>query len=319
LFPSELLASTKAANFLLQKDIKLYRTQGWEESKSGELKPGAFVLESGKETERLMKEASLLGVEFHGVEELPDVSFEVVKPRVGVYKAWMPNADEGWLRMVLEEYEFEYQSLSPQDVRQGRLAEKVDVLIFPDLGRDQIIDGVKAVKGADPKRYEPIYRMGLGEEGTKAVLGFLGEGGSVITLNKASGFAIKDLMVEAENPLEGLKEQEFYIPGSILKVTLDETHPIAYGYPREAAVYFISGPAFKVKEDYEVARYPEANPLLSGWILGEKYLRGLAAVADFPVGRGRVILFGFPPHFRNQARGTFRMLFNAIYYCASEA
>jgi hypothetical protein len=159
--------------------------------------------------------------------------------------------------------------------------------------------------------------MGLGEEGTKAVLGFLCEGGSVITLNKASGFAIKDLMVEAENPLEGLKEQEFYIPGSILKVTLDETHPIAYGYPRDAAVYFISGPAFKVKEDYEVVRYPEANPLLSGWILGEKYLRGLAAVADFPVGRGRVILFGFPPHFRNQARGTFRMLFNAIYYCAS--
>ncbi|OGD58129.1 hypothetical protein A3K78_00825 [Candidatus Bathyarchaeota archaeon RBG_13_52_12] len=319
LFPSELLASTKAANFLLQKGIKLYRTQGWEESKSVEFKPGAFVLESGKEAERLMKAASLLGVDFHGVEELPDVAFEVVKPRVGVYKAWMPNADEGWLRMVLEEYGFEYKSLSPQDVRQGRLTEIVDVLIFPDLGRDQIVDGVKAVKGADPKRYEQIYRMGLGEEGTKAVLGFLGEGGNVITLNKASGFAIKDLMVEAENPLEGLKEQEFYIPGSILKVTLDETHPIAYGYPREAAVYFISGPAFKVKEDYEVARYPEANPLLSGWILGEKYLRGLAAVADFPVGRGRVILFGFPPHFRNQARGTFRMLFNAIYYCASEA
>jgi hypothetical protein len=319
LFPSELLASIKAANFLLQKGIKLYRAQGWEESQSGELKPGAFVLESGKVVERLMKEVSLLGVDFHGVEELPDVAFEVVKPRVGVYKAWMPNADEGWLRMVLEEYGFDYQSLSPQDVRQGHLAEKIDVLIFPDLGRDQIIDGVKAVKGADPMRYEPNYRFGLGEEGTKAVLNFLGEGGNVITLNKASGFAIKDLMVEAENPLEGLKEQEFYIPGSILKVTLDETHPVAYGYSREAAVYFISGPAFKVKEDYEVARYPEANPLLSGWILGEKYLRGLAAVADFPVGRGRVILFGFPPHFRNQARGTFRMLFNAIYYCASGA
>ena len=319
LFPSELLASTRAANTLLGKGVKLYRAQGWEEVESAELRPGAFIVESGKGVEHALKEASRLGVDFHGVEELPDVAFEVVKPRVGVYRAWLPNADEAWLRMVLEDYGFEYRSLTPQEVRQGGLAELIDVLILPDLGRDQIVDGLKAVKGADPKRYEAMYRIGLGEEGTKEVLRFLEEGGSVIALNRASGYAIKDLMVAAENPLEGLKEREFYIPGSILRVTLDETHPVAYGYPREAAVYFISGPAFKVKEGYEVAKYPEANPLLSGWILGEKHLRGLAAVADFPVGRGRVVLFGFPPHFRNQARGTFRMLFNAIYYCASGA
>ena len=317
LFPSELLASTRVANMFLGVGFRLFRAQGWEEVGEGELKPGAFILESGEGTEKVMGEAVNLGVDFYGVDELPDVAFEVVKPRVGVYKAWLPNADEGWLRMVLEEYGFEFQSLTPQDVRQGGLAGRVDVLILPDLGRDQIVDGLKAVKGADPMRYEEVYRMGLGEEGTRAVLEFLGEGGSVIALNKASGYAIKDLMVAAENPLEGLKEQEFYIPGSILRVTLDETHPVAYGYPREAAVYFISGPAFKVKEGYEVAKYPEANPLLSGWILGEKQLRGLAAVADLPVGRGRVVLFGFPPHFRNQARGTFRMLFNAIYYCSS--
>ena len=212
-----------------------------------------------------------------------------------------------------------FESLSPQDVRQGGLAEKFDVLVFPDLARDQIVNGMKAIKGSNPSRYEAMYRIGLGDEGTKAILDFLGAGGNVITLNRASSYAIRDLMVAAENPLEGLKEQEFYIPGSILRVTLDEAHPVAFGYPREAAVYFISGPAFKVKEGYEVAKYPEANPLLSGWILGEKQLRGLAAVADLPVGRGRVILFGFPPHFRNQSRGTFRMLFNAIYYCASGA
>ncbi len=319
LFPSERLSSTRAANMLLRKGLKLYRAQGWEEVESGELRPGAFIVESAKGVERALKEACRLGVDFHGVDELPEVAFEVVKPRVGVYRAWLPNADEAWLRMVLEEYGFEYRSLTPQEVRQGGLAGQIDVLILPDMGRDQMVDGMKAVKGADPKRYEAMYRVGLGEEGTKAVLEFLGEGGSVLALNRASGYAIKDLMVGAENPLEGLKEQEFYIPGSILRVTLDENHPVAFGYPREAAVYFISGPAFRVKGGYEVAKYPEANPLLSGWILGEKQLRGLAAVADFAVGRGRVVLFGFPPHFRNQARGTFRMLFNAIFYCASGA
>ncbi len=319
LFPSELLASTRATNLLLDKGFKLYRARGWEEVESRELRPGAFVVEAGSGIDRVLKEATRLGVSFYGVSELPDVAFEVARPRIGVYRAWLPNADEAWLRMILEEYGFEYRSLTPQEVRQGGLAKKIDVLILPDLGRDQIVDGLKAVKGTDPKRYEDVYRMGLGEEGTKETLHFLGEGGSVITLNKASSYAIKDLMIPAENPLEGLKEREFYIPGSILGVTLDETHPVAYGYPREAAIYFISGPAFKVKGGYEVAKYPEANPLLSGWILGEKHLRGLAAVADYPAGRGRVVLFGFPPHFRNQARGTFRMLFNAIYYCASGA
>jgi hypothetical protein len=32
-----------------------------------------------------------------------------------------------------------------------------------------------------------------------------------------------------------------------------------------------------------------------------------------------IILLGFPPHFRNQYRSTFKMLFNAIYYGASGA
>jgi hypothetical protein len=319
LFPSELLASTKVANTLLRKGIKLWRTQEWVEAQSVELRPGAFVLESDKDMEKLMEEATRLGVDFYGVDDLPDVAFEVVLPRIGVYKAWLPNADEAWLRMVFEEYGFGFESLTPQDVRQGGLAERFDVLIFPDLGRDQIVNGMKAVKGSNPNRYEAMYRVGLGEEGTRAVLDFLGDCGNVITLNRASIYAIKDLMVAAENPLEGLKEQDFYIPGSILGVTLDETHPVAYGYPSQASVYFISGPAFRVKEGYEVAKYPESNPLLSGWILGEKQLRGLAAVSDHIVGRGRVILFGFPPHFRNQARGTFRMLFNAIFYCASGA
>ncbi|HIH88471.1 TPA: hypothetical protein HA344_04575 [Candidatus Bathyarchaeota archaeon] len=317
MFPSEHLASTKAANMFLRAGFRLFRAEGWEEAGDVELKPGAFIVESGKEVEKVMKAAAGLGVDFYGVEELPDIAFEVLKPRVGVYKAWVPNADEGWLRMVLEEYGFEFQSLSPQDVRQGDLAEKIDVLILPDLARDQIVEGAKAIKSLDATRYEDMYQMGLGIDGTRAVLAFLGDGGSVIALNKASVYAIKDLVVAAENPLEGLKEQEFYIPGSILRVTLDETHPVAYGYPRESAMYFISGPAFRVKEGYEVAKYPEANPLLSGWILGEKQLRGLSAVADLPAGRGRVILFGFPPHFRNQSRGTFKMLFNAIYYCAS--
>jgi hypothetical protein len=319
IFSPELNASVKAANLLLAKGFRVSRTSDWEQVQDREFKPGAFVVEGGEGLAKAMKEASRLGVDFYGVEDLPEVAFEVLKPRVGVYKAWLPNADEGWLRMVLEEYGFDYLSLTPQDVRQGKLSERVDVLIFPDLTRDTIVDGMKGLKQATPERYEPMYRIGLGEEGNKEVLRFLEDGGCVITLNHACSYPIKDLQAPAENPLEGLKEQELYIPGSILSVNVDETHPLGFGFDREASVMFLHSPAFKVKEGYAAAKYPESNPLLSGWILGEKLLHGLAAAAEVPAGRGMIILLGFPPHFRNQYRSTFKMLFNAIYYGASGA
>jgi hypothetical protein len=39
------------------------------------------------------------------------------------------------------------------------------------------------------------------------------------------------------NTLEGAKPQDFYVPGSVLRV-LDSENPIGYGLPREAAVFF---------------------------------------------------------------------------------
>ncbi|MCW4050260.1 MAG: M14 family metallopeptidase [Candidatus Bathyarchaeota archaeon] len=307
--------SAKAVNRLLDEGYTVSRSLDELELENQRLKPGAFIVESKPGIHELLESmAKELGLEFYSLKEELSEVFELSKPRVGVYRAWLPNADEGWLRMVLDEYGFEYVNLYPEDVRKGELSSKIDVLVIPDLNRDVVMDGMVGQRYYDPKQYEAKYRKGIGEKGNAEVLKFLEAGGTVIALNRSCEYAVKELWAGAELPLEGLSDKEFYCPGSLLRVLVDNTHPVGYGFRREEAIMFLKGPALRVREGQAVAWYPEADPLLSGWVLGEKHLRGNAAVAEVPAGDGTIILIGCPPHFRNQNRATFKLLFNSIYY-----
>jgi hypothetical protein len=61
-----------------------------------------------------------------------------------------------------------------------------------------------------------------------------------------------------------------------------------------------------------VARYPDSGLLASGWLLGEKHLAGRAAMIEYPLGKGRAVLFGMRPQYRGQSWQTFKLLFNAL-------
>ncbi|MDP6451776.1 MAG: peptidase M14, partial [SAR202 cluster bacterium] len=89
--------------------------------------------------------------------------------------------------------------------------------------------------------------------------------------------------------------------------------PIGYGMPKNAAALFMNGPAWRVNKGRSVAEFSRENPLLSGLMIGSERITGATALASIPMGRGEVIMFGFRPHFRAQARGTYKLFFNAIY------
>ncbi|MCH9010369.1 MAG: hypothetical protein IIC21_07080 [Chloroflexi bacterium] len=120
-----------------------------------------------------------------------------------------------------------------------------------------------------------------------------------------------------KNCLSGLPHAEFYAPGSLLSVLLDSKHPIAYGMPDPAAAMFVNGPAFETKEGRVVGKFPLRSPLLSGLLIGPQHLYGKAAIVTVPLDKGEVILIGFRPNFRAQARGTYKILFNSLYYGAA--
>lgn len=219
--------------------------------------------------------------------------------------------DEGWTRWVLEQYEFPYISVFDKDIREGRLETKFDVLLFPDFSNAEVI-----VEGLSEKDAPSEYAGGIGEVGVKNIKSFVQKGGTLITLNSAAQFCIQHLHLGIQNSVAGKDRKDFYIPGSILKVLNNTNHPISYGFQRDAAIFFRWSPVFVVNEGVSVAKYP-ALPFLSGWINGEDFLVDKSAIVDVSYEKGKVILLGFPVLYRGQSHGSFKYLFNAIYYGAS--
>lgn len=243
-------------------------------------------------------------------ERLSVDAYKLNAPRIAMYKSYVASMDEGWSRFIFESYDFPVTTIVDADVRAGNLRAKYDVILIPgELSETDIIQGHR------PGTIPPEYAGGIGDSGVQNLRDFVNDGGTLVTLDEATLFAAKQFALPVTNTLEGVRPQDFYVPGSLLKLVLDTDHPIAYGMPREAAVFFNENAAFTVGLGAKaVGTYPLTNPLMSGWILGEEKLHGKTAVADVPVGRGRVILLSIRPQFRAQVRGTYKLLFNSLYY-----
>jgi hypothetical protein len=121
-----------------------------------------------------------------------------------------------------------------------------------------------------------------------------------------------------------LPREKLYIPGSILQVRVDNTNPLAYGVNEKLDVFFDNSPVFRLRPEATLAQvkpvawFDTDKPLRSGWAWGQKYLQDGVAVIDAPVGKGRLLLFGPEITFRAQPHGTFKFLFNGIYYGGAE-
>jgi hypothetical protein len=229
--------------------------------------------------------------------------------RVGLYRSHIPSMDEGWTRWMFEFLGIEYQSVDNAAILAGELASRWDVIVFPDQGPAAIHYGYK------PGTMPPEYAGGLGDAGAAALKAFAEAGGKLVFLNGSTAFASGHVGVPARNALRGLANRDHYVPGSLLHVTLDTSHPLANGLPASIAVWNEHSPAWDVAEGgpvKAVARYPASGVLASGWLLGEQHLGGKAALIDVPMGKGRAILFGMRPQYRGQSFLTMRLLYNAL-------
>jgi hypothetical protein len=231
------------------------------------------------------------------------------KVRVALYKSWTGSMDEGWTRYVFDTFNVPYTSLLDQDVRRGNLRARYDVIVIPSQRDKELVEG--NAQGS----YPAGFTGGMSVDGVDNLRRFVQEGGTLVCFDAASEMLIKRFGLPLVNVLDKVKSSDFYCPGSILRIELDPKHPIAAGMPAAMDAYFINSSAFEVTDPQRVrvvARYAGQDLLRSGWLLGESRINGKVAIAEIPMGAGRVIVFGFRPQHRGQTWGTFPLIFNSL-------
>jgi hypothetical protein len=238
--------------------------------------------------------------------------------RIGVYQGWAASMDEGWTRLVLEEFDYAYQTLMNEDVQEGDLRNRFDVIIIPsEIPLNRLIDGAT---GDDTP---PEYRGGIGEDGVDNLQAFVREGGTLVTLDRADELVLERFDVPVRNALQGLSPDELFLPSSLLRIELDTEHPLTMGSPDEVAGKWAGGRAYEptgfggasgeIKAVGSWAKDPE-RVLMSGMLHGAEHLAGKGAILDVEYGQGRILMYGFRVQHRGQTHGTFKLLFNALLH-----
>ena len=116
------------------------------------------------------------------------------------------------------------------------------------------------------------------------------------------------------------------MPGSLLKARYDQTQPLAHGMPEHGDVFFDNSPVFRLEPDAahegcrarRVVRLGDARSTVAGPGV-RPTCRTAWTVVEAKVGKGKLFLYGPEITFRGQPHGTFKLLFNGIYYGPAES
>jgi hypothetical protein len=330
-------------NRLLKAKCEVYWLKTAQKADGEELGTGTiWVPASAAALPVLQQGAKELGVPVHAVDAAPGGEALRLKPvRIGLYDQYGGLMPSGWTRWIFEQFEFPFEVVYPATLDAGDLKNKFDVLVFTDGAYRGAGGGGRGGGGGggaapDPQSIPEEYRGRLGritaDKTVPQLKKFVEAGGSVVTIGSSTALApllgvpVKNYLTEKtpEGKEQPLPREKFYIPGSLMRVTLDNSNPVAYGMPEKADVMFDSSPVFQIVPDARmkaapVAWYAGTETLESGWAWGQAYLDGGTAVAESTVGAGKVMLLGPEVAFRAQPHATFKLLFNGLFYGSAQA
>ncbi len=314
-FERRFINSYRLVNLLLKEGIKVYYIAKGEDNLKG-----SFVVKNVKSVfEKIRNLSRNLGIEMKLTDEIVDTNLVELKRKIiGIYQPWITSMDEGWTRLVLDSFYFDYKVLHNQDLKEKKFIGEINVLILPSMGTNAIVDGREFMgsQRIDAPQMPEEYVGGIGKQGVENIKEFVKNGGILIALGEASNFAIEQLGLPVRNVLRNVSTKEFFAPGTIVKLKVNNLNPIAYGFENYVPAYMINPIAFSTSSYSDkvsvIATFDENDVLMSGYLLGESKIKGKPALCEVPYEKGKILMFAFRPQHRSQTWATFKFLFNAL-------
>ncbi|MDA0329434.1 MAG: M14 family zinc carboxypeptidase [Gemmatimonadetes bacterium] len=308
--------SFEAVNRLFAAGARVRRA----ESDGEGFRMGDFIVAADTDASVIRGIAEETGVDFMALNsDASAATYPLSQQRIAMYQRFYGgNMDEGWTRLLLEDFSFEYTTIMDAEIQRGQLHERWDVIILPADSKRMMTEGGGDF-GDDANSVPPDYRSGFGQEGIEALDAFVENGGTLISFAQAGELVLDELGVPVHDAVDGLSGNDFWSPGSTLKIKVDNTNPFAYGMPKDALATFLAGgqvyetiAGSRSSDVQRVATYLDRDILQSGWLLGEEAIASRAAIVAVEKGQGSILMLGFRAQHRAQTHGTFKFFFNAL-------
>ncbi len=324
--------SYKAVNNLMNAGIDVFRT-GNVPAGSTYSNGSFFIPSSAKAKSVIDNIVGANAVEFIEMEKKPATASKIKKAKIALWDTYGGSMPSGWTRWILEQYNYNFDVIYAKDIDTGNLISKYDVIVFvggaipayssrnnPNPSRTTAPENI-------PEEFKRMQGRITADKSIPQLKLFLEQGGNIVTIGSSTqlayylGLPVSDAMVEIVNGEEkALGRDKYYTPGSILRMTVDNSQPAAAGLTTETDIYFDNSPVFKLKPlavsngtIKPLAWFGNDKILRSGWSWGEAYLKNGITAFEASVGKGK--LYAFTPEitFRAQSHGTFKFLFNQLY------
>ncbi len=324
--------SFKAINLLLKEMVEVYRIT--DQSAGADISQGSFYIPfSAKAKSGIEKIVLQNAVTVKTVSKSPAALKKISAARIALWDNYGGSMPSGWVRWMMEQFDYSIDVIYPNDIDTGHLKSKYDVIVFVGGAIPALSSSANQGRNTTPNisNIPEEYKNRVGritaEKSIPELQKFLNEGGNIVTIGSSSNLAyhlklpVENALLEIEaGELKPISRDKYYTPGSILTVNVDNTNPASWGLTNKLDVYFDESPVFNIMPDANskgivkpLAWFDNEKPLKSGWSWGQNYLKNGVTAFEATVGKGKLFAFGPEITFRAQAHGTFKLLFNQLY------